>query len=623
PRQFTTPRLYTSRSTFSVAPLTLLTLCGRTAHAMLTFIPRDIITSTALLLRHPAMVPNRTAVTTSKARAREDEVIRLAQRPETISKAIGMYRDMISEFPLHSQTPWMLLARSHDYRVSPDELSWLIRSIRTLHGYHRQNAHELLLTAYMRLGGEQLLHLAITTICADPLPIGADTLATVLLQLQATPIDRRLACSLWEALIGLKSFKTSQTCVHLALKAAIHSENMELATITYRCVLQHRWKGIRAGYWIEKIMIYGLSINKMVSAAFDLAIATTNPAQLESEVIAMQTAQKYELLLMGLCKVRCAAEAEIVFLYVRDKLGMWPTAAMYSSLLGALACDANWSGVEKYLALMEEEDEYIVPEAVWKRILLGVARQGRVDLCDKVLETMSSRGVPYTHVVVTAAIDTYAQLGNLSMIVRWYNVIAEALSAQAGLSPARQNAVHIDGTTTSLGTEDCMGGQIPYPPCTLEEPEGFIAYFIWHNELVWHRSALTSLIDAVGELGDAMLLMQLWKDISHFRLKVVTLRLSPQIYMALARSLAWHDLLGQYADTMILWIRDENNGFSASQKTEAEDFIKQCLENNRNALRRPKFRPKIADYNQELLEEETGLDTAREDEHLFSSQAPV
>ncbi|KAJ2797789.1 hypothetical protein H4R20_005063, partial [Coemansia guatemalensis] len=283
-----------------------------------------------------------------------------------------------------------------------------------------------------------------------------------------------------------------------------------------------------------------------------------------------------------------------------------------------------------YLALMEEEDEYIVPEAVWKRILLGVARQGRVDLCDKVLEIMASRSIPYTHVVVTAAIDAYAQLGNLSMIVRWYSVISAALSAQVDLSPARQNAVHIDGTTTSLGVEDRAGERIPYPPCTLEEPEGFIAYFIQLNELVWHRSALTSLIDAVGELGDEVLLMQLWKDISHFRLKVVTLRLSPQIYMALARSLAWHELLGQYANTLILWIRDESNGFSASQQTEAEDFIKQCLENNKNALRRPKFRPKIADDNQELLEEaeaeaeaEADFDATGEDEYLLSSQVPV
>ncbi|KAJ2617611.1 hypothetical protein H4S08_000252 [Coemansia sp. RSA 1365] len=591
---------------------------------MLTFIPRDNITSAGILLRYPVIFPSRTAVSNSKARAREDEIIRLAQRPETILKAIGIYRNtMISEFSLHSQTPWILLTRSHDFRVPLNELDWLIRSIRMMHGYHRQNLHELLLTAHLRLGSERQLHLVISSICADPQPIGADTLAGVLLQLQATLIDRRLACRLWEAQIEIKSFAPSQTCVHLALKAAIHSENMELATITYRFVLQRKWSGIRTGYWIEKIMIYGLSINKMVSAAFDMAIATTNIEQLESEVVAMQTAQKYELLLMGLSKVRCATEAEIAFLYVREKLGMWPTAAMYSSLLGALACDANWNAVEKYLALMEKEDEYIVPEAVWKRILLGVARQGRVDLCDKVLKTMASRGIPYTHVVVTAAIDAYAQLGNLNMVVRWYNVIAKALSAQVELSPTRQNAVHIDGTTTSLGTDDCTNGQVPYPPCTLEQPEGFIAYFIQLNELVWHRSALTSLIDAVGELGDAMLLMQLWKDISHFRLNVVTLRLSPQIYMALARSLAWHSMLNEYANTILSWIRDESNGFSASQQTEAEEFVKQCLENNRNALRRPKFRPKIADFNSELLEEEADLDPTGDVKDFFSSQAPL
>ncbi|KAJ1730340.1 hypothetical protein LPJ61_003064 [Coemansia biformis] len=602
-RQYTTIRLPRSQGSLPVVSLTALTLWGRGMHTLLTFRPQDSVTSAVPLLKARSTSGRRGLATSSRARARESEVLRLAQSPDTIARAIGMYREMMLDLPLHSLAPWMLLVGCHDFQVVDGEQLWLARSICALHGRERQAKHDLLLCAYMKLGKERQLREAVADLCVAPALLGSGTLAAVLAELQGTPADHRLACRLWEALVELQGFRPSQTCVRLALKAAIHSDNMDLAVRTYRLVLSCRWAGVQTGYWIEKIMIYGLAINRRLDDAFELTAATT-AVRPDSPAVAMQTAHKYELLLNGLSVARCADEAEVVFAHVRDDLGMRPTAAMYNSLLGVLAWSRGWDEIERYLGLMEQ-DGHAVPDSAWKRILLGFSKQGRVDLCDRALAAMGSRGIPYTHVVVLAAIQAFAQLGNLDMVMRWYQVIVAALSAQAQQPPARQRAVSVDGTVTSSGMQCPPAGEHAAtdaasrrgldPPPTLMQPEGFAAYFIARNELVWHRSALSTLLDVVGELGSAPLLMQLWDGICGFRHQVRTLRFSPHMYMTFARSLAWHGLLDRHEMRMLSWIHDATNGFSHSQRVEAAEFVEQCMRGDRAALCRPRMKVRAVD----------------------------
>ncbi|KAJ2709391.1 hypothetical protein H4R19_004278 [Coemansia spiralis] len=588
-RQFTTIRLPRSQGSLPVVSVTALTLWARAMHTLLTFRPQDNVTSAVPLLK----------ARTVPARSHESEIRRLAQSPDTIVRAVGMYRQAMRDLPLHSLTPWVLLDRCHCYKVAASEQRWLARLLCALHGRESHGMHELLLQAYLSLGKERQLREAVTDLCIKPALVGASTLAAVLEELQGTPADHRLACRLWTALADLQRFRPSQTCVRLALKAAVHSGNIGLAAQIYRQVLAARWAGVRGGFWIEKVMIYGLAINRLPAEAFELAAATSS-TQASSPAVAMQAAHRFELLLSGLSTARCAEELEAVFLHVRDTLGMRPTAAMYGSLLGALAWGRDWDEIERYLHLMAE-DGHAVSASVWKRLLLGFSKQGRVDLCDRVLVEMDRRGVPCTYVVVQAAIQAFAQLGSLEMVLRWYRVVAAALTAHAQLSPAQQRVANVDGTVTSSSGTSCAPAL--GHPTTLEQPESFTEYFIARNELVWHRSALSALIDVVGELGDAPLLLQLWDDIWDLRRRVRTLRLSPHMYMTFARSLAWHGLLDSREGTILLSIRDPGNGFSYAQQQEAAEFVVQCRRGDRAALCRLRMRPRGVDIVAPLPED--------------------
>ncbi|KAJ1965715.1 hypothetical protein GGI12_000576 [Dipsacomyces acuminosporus] len=548
----------------------------------------------------------------SSLRDREGEIIRLAQDPDTLGSAISLYRQVVPKLPLHSLTPWVLLSRCYDCK-SAAEFEWMSNSIRVFYGSEAQSIQELLICAYMHLGMDQRLRESIASVCIRPVVISARTLSAVLVELQGTLADRQLACRLWSALIDAPGFLPSRTSVQLALKLAMHVNSIDLAVKTYQMVLSRRWKGVHPGYWAEKIMIYGLAMNGRVDDAFEVAAATTNQDSLQDEAAAMQTAQKYELLLKGLSKVRYTSEAEAVFEYVRNDLGLVPTVSMYSSLLGLLAHEGQWDKVEQRLKLMEE-DGHAVPGFVWKRILLGFAKVGQVDVCNKVLETMASRNIPYTYVVVLAALEAFTRLGNFEMIVRWYHVVHEALAAQSQKTDIQQRAVSIDGTVGHSGLEfgkpnAYAGDMEPKRPGSLLHPEEFVEYFVMRNELIWHRSVLACVLDAAGELGDSSSLMQVWEDIYSFQPKVRTLKMSPYIYMTLSRSLARQGLLGRYEDALHSWISDERNAFSYSQREESASFVKLCVSNHRAALQTPRIRNAAAAFetNEGADEEQNAL----------------
>ncbi|KAJ2641865.1 hypothetical protein GGF44_001929, partial [Coemansia sp. RSA 1694] len=138
-----------------------------------------------------------------------------------------------------------------------------------------------------------------------------------------------------------------------------------------------------------------------------------------------------------------------------------------------------------------------------------------------------------------------------------------------------QLTVNIDGTVTHSGMSSDVQPDIV--PVSILHPEEFVEYFIQRNELVWHRSVLACLLEVIGEIGDVPLLMRIWEDIYGFHKEVRTLRMAPHMYMSLARSLTRHNLLGRYESVLCEWIRDERNAFSYSQREEAIDFVKLCL----------------------------------------------
>ncbi|KAJ2779091.1 hypothetical protein H4R18_004219 [Coemansia javaensis] len=576
-RQYTTIRLPRAQGSLPVVPVTAVTLWARGMHTLLTFRPQDRVTSAVPLLKQ------RIAATQEQ---REQEVLRLAQRRDTLGRAIGAYREIACALPLGSRTPWVLLARCHALGLDGSDRRWLARSLCALDGCAALGDRELLLRAYLRLGEPLLLRRAVADLCVAPAPLGAATLAPVLDALQGTAPDRRLAARLWEALAALRAFAPSRECVRLALKAALHADRVALAIHTYRQVVAGRWAAVRPGYWIEKIMIYGLAINRHPLEALDVAAATTSRAQLATPAGAMQAAQKYELLLSGLSAARASAEAaEAAVAHVRDALGMRPTAAMYASLLGMLAWSRDWAVLERLLAQMQR-DGHPVPDHVWRRILLGLSKQGRVDLCDRVLEIMRARAAPCTHAVALAAIQAFAQLGDLDMVLQWFEAIVAALQAHVQRPPHQQRAVGIGGTVAAAP----LAAAAVDAPTSLRQPAAFAAYFIARNELVWHRSALAALIDVAGELGDAALVLRLWATLDAFRARVRTLRFSPHMYMTLARSLAWHAQLDRHHPLIVAWIRDPANAFSYCQRAEAEDFVRRCLRGDRTALRRARMR---------------------------------
>ncbi|KAJ1992238.1 hypothetical protein GGI25_002604 [Coemansia spiralis] len=599
-RQITTIRLPRSQGSLPVASLTAFTLWARTIQTLLTFSPQDRVVSAAPLLCLP-YVGRRHASTDMSARLHEEfEVMRLAQCPTTIAQAIILYKRSLPKIPLHSRTPWMLLSCCYNFQAtSKMEAQWLTRSIRAMYNGEGQSVQELLLRAYIRIGDLEQLRENLLELCMNPVPISPATLAAVLVDLQDTLSDRQLACRLWEGLLGLPDFAPSQTCVQLAMKLAMHSDNTELANKTYQMVLSGRWKGIKSGFWAEQIIIYGLAINGFAIEAAEVAMATTDSESLTNRVVAMQTIQKYELLLKGLSITQKVDEAEAVFTYIREDLELWPTQAMYSSLIGVVACHREWDTIEKYLEMVEE-DGLVITETLWKRVLLGVSRQARVDMCDRVLDIMSSRGVPYSHVLVLSAIEAYSRLGNLEMVVRWYNVVYKALQAQAQLSYLGQRDINIDGTATHNGLRSSIVGSmyntavskqmedqaLPYIK-SLEQPEGFVAYFIQNNELVWHREVLVRILDALGDMGDDSLLIRAWEDILMFQRKVRTLKLSPYMYMVFARSLARLRILDKYEGLLIAWIDDPANCFSKRQREEIIQFVKICKTYHKSARLHP------------------------------------
>ncbi|KAJ2416162.1 hypothetical protein GGI10_001174 [Coemansia sp. RSA 2530] len=490
--------------------------------------------------------------------------------------------------PPQSLTPWMLLSRCYEFK-SADELEWLSQSIRVQNGREQQSVQELLICAYLHLGQERKLRERVVGLCMQPMYVSSATMLLLLAELQGTQPDRQLACRLWEAQMDIPAFTPSQTCVQLALKTTMHAQQTDLAVKTYQLVLSRRWPGIRLGFWADKVMIYGLAINGLATEAMEVAVATTEHQDLDSDIVAMQTIQKYELLLKGLSRQFNATMAEAVFSYVRDELRLWPSVPMYTSLLGVLACRCDWSKIETYLTLMEA-DGHVIPQVVWKRVLLGLAKQGRADLCDKVLDIMVSRGIPHTFVVVLASIEVFAQRGDYEMVARWYQVIYKTLMAQVKKTHAEQQTVNIDGTVTHNGIRSDDTHPDVVAPTSILQPEDFVEYFIQRNELIWHRSVLACLLEVVGEIGDAPLLMRIWEDIYGFHKEVRTLRMAPHMYMALARSLTRHNLLGRYESTLCMWINDERNGFSYSQQEEAVEYVKLCLNSPQLVLQRPRLR---------------------------------
>ncbi|KAJ1940922.1 hypothetical protein FBU59_003662 [Linderina macrospora] len=193
---------------------------------------------------------------------------------------------------------------------------------------------------------------------------------------------------------------------------------------------------------------------------------------------------------------------------------------------------------------------------------------------------MASRSIPYTYAVVSAALEAFTRTGNYEMVLRWYNVVHEALAAHATRSSIEQQAVNIDGTTTHGGMgmassrrseTEMQGGD------SLLNPEQFIDGFIERNELVWHRNVLVCVLEAIGEFGDRAALLQVWEDIYTFQESVRTLKMSPFVFMALARALARTGSLARYEDAVYAWIDEERNGFSYSQRQEAIAFVRECI----------------------------------------------
>ncbi|KAJ1720975.1 hypothetical protein LPJ53_004452 [Coemansia erecta] len=582
-RQYTTLRLPRSQGSLPVASLTTFTLWARTIHTLLTFSPQDRVTSAAPLLRmrntsYRGYVAGSQGRRAALVEGRERAIEQLAGSAQTVGRAVAMYRDMAGGLPQHSLTPWMLLSQCYEIRTRlPGELRWLADSLSVVHGgLGQRGVEELLALAYLKLGQGRRLREWLAGLSARPVRLSSSTMVLILAELQGTPADRQLACRLWESHVGLADFAPSQTCVLMAMRLAVHAQRVDLAVGTYKMVLARRWNGVRAGFWAEKVIVYGLAINGQACEAFEVALATTDVNRVaSSETVALQTLHKYELLMSGLSRARCAEDSEAVFAYVRDDLGLRPSAAMYTSLLGALAmAGVEWEAVEHYLGLMRE-DQVEPSEALWRRVLLGYARQGNVELCDRVLGEMSAAGVRLTYVLVAAALEAYARQGNLEMAARWMRLVFNAMRRQAELESVEQPVVNVGETLRGVDSRP------PPPPLTaapwsLEQPEALEGYFSEHSELLWHRSVLTLLLDVLGELADGRQVVQAWEEIERLSGQVRSLRMAPHVYMAVARALARQGLLGVYEARVCEAIGEPRNGFTFAQREEALEYVQRC-----------------------------------------------
>ncbi|KAJ2364721.1 hypothetical protein IW150_006404 [Coemansia sp. RSA 2607] len=366
-------------------------------------------------------------------------------------------------------------------------------------------------------------------------------------------------------------------------------------------VLACRWVGVRAGFWAEKVIVYGLAINGRAREAFEVALATTNVQKVaSSETAALQTLHKYELLLSGLSRSRCAEDAEAVFAYVRDDLGLRPSASMYTSLVGVLAIGGvEWEAIEHYLGLMRE-DQVQPTEALWRRVLLGYAKNGNAELCDRVLGEMATAGVRPSYAVVLAALDAYAHQGNLDMAARWMRLVFNTMRQQAQLESVEPHMVNIGPTLRGIDSRPLSA-----TAWSLEQPEALEPYFTDNRELVWHRSVLALLLDVLGEMSDGHQVVQAWQEIEHLSLHIRSLRLSPHVYMALTRALARQGLLSTYETRVCEAIGQPQNGFTYAQRVEAVEYVQTCLRGHLPARRVVASRQ--AAQEQET-EEQSGLD---------------
>ncbi|KAJ2387642.1 hypothetical protein H4S02_003267 [Coemansia sp. RSA 2611] len=577
-RQLTTIRLPSQR-TLPLLPVTILTL-GVRMHSLLTFTPPEQVTSAVPLLTQRS----------------ETRLLRLASQAATIRRALREFRTQ--PLPLQSTVPWVLLARCHEFGITDTAV---VATARALRG-PEPGLPGLLLYAYVRLGWDRELRAAVDTLCVEPERLDAATLVCVLAELQGTLADRALASRFWAAQLDLKGFAPSQACVQLAVRAALHSDNIKLAIVTYERVLQGQWP-VASGFWLEKLLVYGLALKGLVSEALELVSAT---ARTDSAAAALRTAHLYELLLRALSCKRRVDEAMAVMSHVRTF--MRPTLAMYSSVAGAVAAARGWSAAQEVLAQIND-DGLTVPDVVWKRVLLGVARCGRINECNDVLSAMTAAGISPSYVTVQAAVDVYAENGNIEMLARWARVVLDALAAQARVPWMRQRAVRIDGARFCVS--DPVVGEA-MPDLALNRPGEFTQGLIDRNELVWHRSVLVSLVSAVGRHGSAEQVVRLWEALCSFRGRVRSLRFSPQLYMALARALAWHGLLSRYEPLVLAWARDSANGFSHSQLGEIGHFVSRCRGGERGALTPPRIRQaEFPRHYQEMTKSDSIWDPTR------------
>ncbi|KAJ2852603.1 hypothetical protein IWW36_000232 [Coemansia brasiliensis] len=573
-RQYKTIRLPRIHGSLPVIPITALTLWGRAIHSLLGYVPHERVTSAVPLLKQRSF-----CLSTDESNIKDNirAITELSAFPDTIMEAFELYRKSIAHLTMQSAVPWLLVARSREFNAMGKLVDAHIQSMLSFHGYTQV---ELLLNAYLRLCWEQQLRKMVVDICNYEEVLDTMTLAQVLAELQNTDEDRQIASRLWNNQLSQKNFVPSQTCIHLALKAALHSRNVSLAIRTYEDVLKKRWPAIRSGFWIHKLMVYGLATNRYVSEAFEVADAAVNKCK-----HGIQVAQIFELLLRGLRRSRQADSAVAVMKHVRTI--MRPTISMYVEMISTLAREY---GQEAAMNCVEDmrADGYTVPAVIWERMMLGLARRGDVEGCDYALAQMGALGEAPTYTVVQAAIDAYAQRGDIEMLFEWAKVVLGAMKHHTTLNLDDKQSARF-GNSPSRGIGAYRG--VLSQKFSLERPHEFLSVFIDRNEIVWHNLVVVSLISAVGQYGTGEQVLTLWKRIHGYSRQITTLCIIPVMVMALARALEWHGLLQKHRKFVMSHAYNPRNGFKYCQKREVELFVAKCEGGDPAALCPPRVRP--------------------------------
>ncbi|KAJ2649190.1 hypothetical protein IWW40_003316 [Coemansia sp. RSA 1250] len=588
-RQYSTIRLPRIHGSLPVIPITALTLWGRAIHSLLGYVPHERVTSAVPLLKQRSLHLSAETPHRDSIRA----ITELSAFPDTILDAFELYRKSIVRLTVESAVPWLLVARSHEFNTVGQLVDAHIQSMLSFHGFSKA---ELLLNAYLRLCWERQLRELVVDICNYEEVLDAVTLVQVLAELQNTDEDRQIASRLWNNQLNQKNFAPSQTCVHLALKAALHSKNVALAIRTYEDVLNKRWPAIPSGFWIDKLMVYGLAANKCVREAFEVADAAVGRCKQ-----GLQVAQVFELLLRGLRRSRQADSAVAVMAHVRTV--MRPTMSMYIEMVSALARE---HGQEAAMQCVEDmrADGYEVPVVIWERMMLGLARRGDVEGCDYALAQMGELGEAPTYTAVQAAIDAYAQRGDVEMLFEWGKVVLAAMKHHTTLSlDEKQNARFGNSPVRGIGAYRGVVSQ----RFSLERPHEFMPVFIDRNEIVWHNLVVVSLISAVGQFGTGEQVLTLWKRIHGYSRQITTLCIIPVMLMALARALEWHGLLRKHRQFVMSHVYNPRNAFKHCQKREVELFVARCEGGDPAALYPPRVRPASdppADIAEELGREQ-------------------